>query len=210
MRLRTLGAVCATSAVAVPLTVFTESASAQEASTITPLTIPAAAQPPVSLHDGAVALASNRHVRTARRYHRLLGDPLELAERKELYAELRQITPFRIRVETRGVRGDIHRLRAKLRKRERERVRKRTGGAPNVPIPGALSSIASCESGGDPQAVSPGGRYRGKYQFLRETWEDWGGRGDDPAEASESHQDRVALRLYRARGTDPWPTCGRQ
>jgi hypothetical protein len=208
MRFRTLGAVCATSAVAVPLTVFTESASAQEASTITPLTIPAAAQPPVSLHDGAVALASNRHVRTARRYHRLLGDPLELAERKELYAELRQITPFRIRVETRGVRGDIHRLRAKLRKRERERVRKRTGGAPNVPIPGALSSIASCESGGDPQAVSPGGRYRGKYQFSYSTWRSVGGSGD-PAAASETEQDRRAAVLYRTGGPGHWPVCGR-
>ena len=50
--------------------------------------------------------------------------------------------------------------------------------------------------------MSPSGRYRGKYQFLRSTWKEWGGRGDDPAEASEAHQDRVALRLYRARGTD--------
>ena len=77
-------------------------------------------------------------------------------------------------------------------------------------LPRVLVKIAECESGGDPTAVSSDGRYRGKYQFLRETWEDWGGRGDDPAEASEAHQDRVALRLYRARGTDPWPTCGRQ
>lgn len=93
------------------------------------------------------------------------------------------------------------------------------GGAPSdgapsndeesgVKLPSDLVRIAECESGGDPTAVSADGRYRGKYQFLRETWEEWGGRGEDPAEASESHQDRVALRLYRARGADPWPTCG--
>jgi hypothetical protein len=75
-------------------------------------------------------------------------------------------------------------------------------------LPKELVRIAECESGGDPEAVSPSGRYRGKYQFLRSTWKEWGGRGDDPAEASEAHQDRVALRLYRARGTEPWPSCG--
>lgn len=72
----------------------------------------------------------------------------------------------------------------------------------------ALERIAKCESGGDPQAVSASGRYRGKYQFMRSTWKDAGGRGEDPVEASEAHQDRVALRLYRARGTAPWPNCG--
>lgn len=76
-------------------------------------------------------------------------------------------------------------------------------------LPAVLVRIAECESGGDPEAISPSGRYRGKYQFSRGTWKDWGGRGDDPAEASEAHQDHVALRLYRARGTAPWPTCGR-
>lgn len=80
------------------------------------------------------------------------------------------------------------------------------GGPPNLPE--ALVRIAECESGGDPRAVSPSGRYRGKYQFLRSTWKAWGGRGEDPAEASEAHQDRVALRLYRAQGATSWPACG--
>ncbi len=90
------------------------------------------------------------------------------------------------------------------------------GGAPagdegsSVKLPRVLVRIAQCESGGDPTAVSPGGRYRGKFQFSRETWEAYGGRGSDPAAASEAHQDRIALRLYRARGTDPWPACSRQ
>ncbi len=90
-----------------------------------------------------------------------------------------------------------------------------SGGAPaeddgSVRLPRVLRRIAVCESGGDPTAVSPGGQYRGKFQFSRETWKAYGGRGSDPAQASESHQDRIALRLYRDRGTAPWPTCGRQ
>src|SRR3954447_2783433 len=73
-------------------------------------------------------------------------------------------------------------------------------------IPPVLEKIAQCESGGNPRAISSGGRYRGKYQFDQATWERWGGTGD-PAQAPESVQDRVALRLYRARGTAPWPNC---
>jgi hypothetical protein len=79
-----------------------------------------------------------------------------------------------------------------------------------VRVPRILRLIAECESGGDPTAVSPDGRYRGKYQFARETWKIYGGRGDDPAEASEAEQDRVALRLYRAEGNKPWPNCPRR
>lgn len=80
------------------------------------------------------------------------------------------------------------------------------GGAPGLPR--VLARIAKCESGGNPRAVSPNGLYRGKYQFLRSTWKANGGRTRDPIDASEAHQDRVALRLYRARGTAPWPSCG--
>jgi peptidoglycan hydrolase-like protein with peptidoglycan-binding domain len=73
-------------------------------------------------------------------------------------------------------------------------------------LPAVLKKIAQCESGGNPRAVSPDGRYRGKYQFDQSTWEAWGGNGD-PAKARERTQDRVALRLYKARGTAPWPNC---
>jgi peptidoglycan hydrolase-like protein with peptidoglycan-binding domain len=73
-------------------------------------------------------------------------------------------------------------------------------------LPAVLRRIARCESGGNPRAVSPDGRYRGKYQFDRATWRAWGGSGD-PARAPESVQDRIALKLYRARGTAPWPNC---
>jgi hypothetical protein len=114
-----------------------------------------------------------------------------------------------------GIVGPITRRTLRLRPFSRSSVvhapenrRKRRGGGGLANLPAALERIAQCESGGDPEAVSPSGRYRGKYQFQRSTWKEWGGRGDDPAAASEAHQDRVALRLYRARGTAPWPTCG--
>jgi peptidoglycan hydrolase-like protein with peptidoglycan-binding domain len=74
-------------------------------------------------------------------------------------------------------------------------------------VPPKLERIAQCESGGNPRAISKSGRYRGKYQFDRTTWKRWGGTGD-PAAAPESVQDRIALKLYRARGTEPWPNCG--
>ena len=82
----------------------------------------------------------------------------------------------------------------------------RTSGGSRVRLPRVLRRIAKCESGGNPAAVSPDGRYRGKYQFSRATWRSIGGKGD-PAKAPESVQDRMALRLYRQRGTAPWPNC---
>jgi Transglycosylase-like domain/Putative peptidoglycan binding domain len=69
-----------------------------------------------------------------------------------------------------------------------------------------LDRIAMCESGGDPRAVSPDGRYRGKYQFDRVTWRGMGGRGD-PAAAPERAQDRVAARALARRGPAAWPNC---
>lgn len=79
-------------------------------------------------------------------------------------------------------------------------------GGRAVRVPGILQRIAQCESGGNPRAISPGGTYRGKYQFDLQTWRSVGGRGD-PARASEAEQDRRALKLMRARGTSPWPNC---
>jgi len=72
---------------------------------------------------------------------------------------------------------------------------------------GTLARIAQCESGGNPAAVSPDGRYRGKYQFTRATWRAMGGSGD-PAQAPEAEQDRRAAALLAREGTSPWPVCG--
>ena len=71
-----------------------------------------------------------------------------------------------------------------------------------------LEAIAECESGGDPTSVSAGGKYRGKYQFDRETWRSVGGKGD-PAKAPESEQDMRAAKLLAREGTTPWPVCGK-
>ncbi|MBS1864160.1 MAG: transglycosylase family protein [Actinobacteria bacterium] len=70
-----------------------------------------------------------------------------------------------------------------------------------------LESIAACESGGNPEAVSPDGTYRGKYQFDQGTWESVGGHGD-PAAAPEAEQDYRAALLYSESGSSPWPVCG--
>ena len=77
----------------------------------------------------------------------------------------------------------------------------------SVRMPLVLRRIAQCESGGNPRALSPGGLYRGKYQFSRDTWRNLGGTGD-PAAAPEWLQDRLALKLYRQAGASPWPNCG--
>lgn len=85
------------------------------------------------------------------------------------------------------------------------RIRKRRQA---IVIPPVLESIAQCESHGDPDAISAGGTYRGKYQFSYETWASVGGDGD-PAAASETEQDRRAAILYRTGGPGHWPVCGR-
>jgi lysozyme family protein len=83
----------------------------------------------------------------------------------------------------------------------------RRRGAHTAAAPATLERIARCESGGDPTAVSPDGRYRGKYQFDRATWRRMGGTGD-PAKAPEVEQDRIAAKLLGRSGTSPWPACG--
>jgi peptidoglycan hydrolase-like protein with peptidoglycan-binding domain len=104
-----------------------------------------------------------------------------------------------------GIVGPLTRGALGLRPFSSRSVRRTTGRS--VTMPAALRRIAECESGGNPRAVSPGGRYRGKYQFSRETWRALGGSGD-PADAPEWLQDRLALKLYRQRGSAPWPNCG--
>jgi len=81
------------------------------------------------------------------------------------------------------------------------------GGVMTSHANGTLDRIAACESGGNPRAVDPSGKYRGKYQFDYQTWAGVGGSGD-PAAASEQEQDMRAGILYSQRGPAPWPICG--
>lgn len=96
--------------------------------------------------------------------------------------------------------------RAAARKREREREED-FATLPGGVSPATLEAIASCESGGDPTAVSADGTYRGLYQFDYGTWESVGGTGD-PAAASAAEQTYRAALLYSQSGSSPWPVCG--
>ena len=78
------------------------------------------------------------------------------------------------------------------------------GGAPS----GGFAALAQCESGGNPRATNPSGKYRGLYQFSRETWASVGGSGD-PAAASVAEQTKRAQMLLNRSGAGQWPECGR-
>jgi transglycosylase-like protein len=93
--------------------------------------------------------------------------------------------------------------RAAARRQRREAFATLPGGVPLA----TLESIAACESGGDPTAVSSDGTYRGKFQFDYGTWESVGGSGD-PAAAPEDEQNYRAALLYSRSGSSPWPICG--
>lgn len=108
----------------------------------------------------------------------------------------------------------VHRISRQIRAEERAAARRRQREREErfEDLPGGVSletlnAIASCESGGDPTAVSSDGTYRGKYQFDYGTWESVGGSGD-PAAAPEAEQDYRAALLYARAGSSPWPVCG--
>ena len=67
--------------------------------------------------------------------------------------------------------------------------------------------LALCESGRDASAVSPGGRYRGAFQFSLPTWHAAGGAGD-PVGVSYSDQKRIAMGWAQVvEPSTQWPVC---
>ncbi len=116
-------------------------------------------------------------------------------------------TPQRPDRAHRTVHTEAVRLRAAAAAAKKRRERKEAFALPGGVSMATLESIAACESGGDPHAVSAGGSYRGKYQFDYGTWESVGGHGD-PAAAPEAEQDYRAALLYERSGSSPWPVCG--
>lgn len=104
-----------------------------------------------------------------------------------------------------------HRHKVKARKRhEAKEAREEQEGFEQLPggvSMGTMEAIAACESGGDPEAVSPEGAYMGLYQFDQGTWESVGGSGS-PTEASAAEQTYRAALLYSESGSSPWPVCG--
>jgi len=103
----------------------------------------------------------------------------------------------------------VHKVHARKRREARE-AREEQEQFENLPgglTMATLESIASCESGGDPEAVSSDGTYMGLYQFDQGTWESVGGTGS-PIEASAAEQSYRAALLYSESGSSPWPICG--
>ena len=183
MRLRNLGAVCASCAVAAS----SSSAVAQSPNAASPAAAPPVV-PPGDLRNAAKRQLIDRHMFLARRLGHLRGRPLSRPQRSRKRISLHGLDLVVLRRSTRHLRRDVRRARDD-----------RYGGAPNVAIPPQLDAIARCESRGDPRAISAGGTYRGKYQFSFSTWQSVGGEGD-PAAASETEQDRRAAVLYRTGG----------
>jgi hypothetical protein len=112
-------------------------------------------------------------------------------------------------------RRTVHRQKVKARKRHEAREAARQAREEEeqfAQLPGGVSlgtleAIAACESGGDPEAVSPDGTYMGLFQFDQGTWESVGGTGS-PTEASAAEQEYRAALLYSQSGSSPWPVCG--
>ena len=88
------------------------------------------------------------------------------------------------------------------------RSRSSSGGDAGGAAPsGGFAALAQCESGGNPRATNPSGKYRGMYQFSQATWNSVGGTGD-PAAASADEQTYRAQLLYQRSGAGQWPHCG--
>jgi Transglycosylase-like domain len=68
---------------------------------------------------------------------------------------------------------------------------------------------SDCESGGDPKAIGGDGRYRGAFQFTRQTWRRAPkSPGGDPIRHPWKTQAVVAVSLKHREGTSAWPNCG--
>jgi hypothetical protein len=68
---------------------------------------------------------------------------------------------------------------------------------------------SQCESGGDPNAIGGGGKYRGAFQFLRSTWRSSPkSPGGDPIDYRWKTQAVVAVELKKRDGAGQWAVCG--
>ncbi len=87
-----------------------------------------------------------------------------------------------------------------------------------APSDAALYRLANCESTNNPKAVNKSGKYMGLYQFDQRTWNGvMGGAAAlpgyvnvKPNKAPEDVQDAAARILYKYRGAQPWPECGKR
>ena len=71
-------------------------------------------------------------------------------------------------------------------------------------------ATGECESGNDPNAIGGGGKYRGAFQFMRDTWRSAPkSPGGDPVDYSWKTQAVVAIAYKHRNGWQAWPECGR-
>lgn len=76
----------------------------------------------------------------------------------------------------------------------------------------AFAQLRQCEASGN-YAANTGNGYYGAYQFNFSTWQgyaegEW--KNQLPYLAPPSVQDQAALKLYQARGWQPWPACSQK
>ena len=78
-------------------------------------------------------------------------------------------------------------------------------------LPPFLQCVLQVESGGNYNAVSPGGTYMGGFQFSQPTWNEAAELAGmpqlinvPPNEATPAEQDDLAIALYDADGQQPW------
>jgi soluble lytic murein transglycosylase-like protein len=68
---------------------------------------------------------------------------------------------------------------------------------------------SKCESGGNPKAIGGGGRYRGAFQFMKQTWRNAPkSPGGDPIKYAYTTQAVVAVYTKHRDGAGQWPVCG--
>ena len=72
-------------------------------------------------------------------------------------------------------------------------------------------AVAACEAGGN-WHINTGNGYYGGLQFNSSTWLSNGGGAYAPRAdlATREQQIAIASKLYAARGSSPWPVCGRR
>lgn len=172
------------------------------AALILPATAGADARPPVCDRHPVLATAKGAHERAAKGWNaRTLKTNGEAIQRVRVQ---RRCAPSK--KGRRHVRHVIADARAEYQ-RAVEQAENPYPDPESLPYYSQLYSIAGCESGHDPGAVSPDGTYRGLFQFDYGTWGTVGGSGD-PAAASVEEQYFRANTLYSQRGSQPWPVCG--
>jgi hypothetical protein len=78
-------------------------------------------------------------------------------------------------------------------------------------LPPFLQCVLQAESGGNYDAVSPGGTYMGGFQFSQATWNEAAELAGmpqliniPPNQATPAEQDDLAIALYEADGQQPW------